>query len=387
MTVPTGWVSAKTSHGLLQAQRHAALGAVDLQNHDVDFLAGRDDLAGVDVLLGPGHFRNVDQTLDARFQFHECTVIGDVRDAAVMDRPQREAAFDRIPRIGLQLLHAKRDAVGFLVDLDDLDLDGLADRQDFRRVVDAAPGHVGHVEEAVNAAEVNERTIFGDVLDHAVDRLTFVEVADDFGALFRTAFLEDRAAGDDDIAPATVHLEDLERLLHAHERAGVAHGADVNLRAGKECNGAAEIDGEAALDAAEDGAIDALFRSIGLFKAIPGFFTAGFLAADDSLATRVFHAVEIDLDLVAHADVGLFTGIREFFKIDAAFHLVADIDDGLARLDGDDLALDDRALFGRVDLEAFLQEGFEFFHSVLSAHAVSVPFQQCYGPCGCLRRS
>ena len=34
-------------------------------------------------------------------------------------------------------------------------------------------------------------------------------------------------------------------------------------------------------------------------------------------------------------------------------------------------AFDDRTLFGGVDLEAFLQQGFEFFHGCFSAHTVS----------------
>ena len=71
--------------------------------------------------------------------------------------------------------------------------------------------------------------------------------------------------------------------------------------------------------------------------------------------------------------LGCFTGVGEFFQVDAAFHLVADIDDGLARLDGDDAAFDDSALFGGVDLEAFLQQGFEVFHGCFSAH-MSISF-------------
>src|SRR3546814_3827440 len=41
--------------GLLEAERNAALVAIDFEDDDVDFLAGRDDLAGVDVLLDPRH--------------------------------------------------------------------------------------------------------------------------------------------------------------------------------------------------------------------------------------------------------------------------------------------------------------------------------------------
>ncbi len=72
----------RVGHGLLQAQRHAALGRIDVQHHHVHFLRGGDDLAGVDVLLGPAHFRDVHQAFDAGFQLHEGAVVGDVGDAA-----------------------------------------------------------------------------------------------------------------------------------------------------------------------------------------------------------------------------------------------------------------------------------------------------------------
>ena len=70
------------------------------------------------------------QPLDPRLQLHEGAVVGDVGDAAGVLGADRELLLDRVPRIGLQLLHAEADALGVLVDLDDLDLDGLADRQD-----------------------------------------------------------------------------------------------------------------------------------------------------------------------------------------------------------------------------------------------------------------
>ena len=97
---------------LLEAQRNAPLGAVHVQHHDVDFLAGGDDLAGMDVLLGPGHFRHVDQALDARLQLHEGAVVGDVGDAAGVLRARRIFRGDAFPRIGLELLHAQADALG-----------------------------------------------------------------------------------------------------------------------------------------------------------------------------------------------------------------------------------------------------------------------------------
>ena len=69
--------------GLLEAERNAALGRIDFQHLHLDFLAGRDDLAGMDVLLGPRHFGDVDQAFDARLQLDERAVVGDVGHAAL----------------------------------------------------------------------------------------------------------------------------------------------------------------------------------------------------------------------------------------------------------------------------------------------------------------
>ena len=304
----------------------------------------------------------MNQTLNARLKLNKCTIIGDVGDATGMRGFQRILGSDQIPRIFLQLLHTQRNAVGLFVDLDDLNLHRLANRKDFRGVVHTAPCHVGHVQQTVDTAKVHKRTVFGDVLDDTVHSLAFGQVANDFGALLGTGLFKDRTTRDNDVATATVHLQDLEWLLHTHQRTSVAHGAHIDLRAGQERNSAAQINGEAAFDPTEDRAFDAVLIGIGLLKTIPGFLTAGHFTADDSLATRVFDLAEEHLHLVAHFNLGGFAGICEFFQLNTAFHFVADVDDGLARFNRDDLAFDNRALVGRVNFEAFVQEGFEFLH-------------------------
>src|ERR1700727_1325886 len=180
---------------LLEAERNAALGGVDLEHLDLDLLAGRDDLAGVDVLLGPRHFGDVDEALDARLKLDEGAVVGDVGDAALELLTNDVTRLNVRPRIFLQLLHAERDAVGFVVDLDDAHLDLLADGQDFARMVDAPPGDVGHMQQAVDAAEIDERAVVGEVLHRAVDDLALGEIGDDLMALLGAALLEHGAAG------------------------------------------------------------------------------------------------------------------------------------------------------------------------------------------------
>src|SRR3546814_6745007 len=55
-----------------------------------------------------------------------------------------------------------------------------------------------------------------------------------FRSLLGAGFLEHRAARDDDVAALAVHLQDLERLRHVHQRGHVAHRADIDLAAGQE---------------------------------------------------------------------------------------------------------------------------------------------------------
>src|SRR5262249_43199805 len=159
----------RIAHRLLEAERDAALDRIDFEHLHLDLLGGRDDLAGMDVLLGPRHLGNVDQPLDARLELDEGAVVGDVGDPALDTGADRELLLDALPRVGQQLLHAERDAVGLVVDLDDLDLHLLANVEHLRGVIDPAPGDVGDVQEAVAAAEVDERAVIGDVLHHAVD--------------------------------------------------------------------------------------------------------------------------------------------------------------------------------------------------------------------------
>jgi hypothetical protein len=301
-------------------------------------------LPGWTFFFGPAHFRDVDQAFNARLQFDERTVIGDVGHAAGELGLDRILGFDAIPRIGLKLLHAERDAVRLVVDAYDLDLDGLADRQHFGRVVHTTPCDIGDVQQAVDAAEINERTVIGDVLDHAVDNLALFELLDDFRTLFGARFFENGTTRHDDIAATLVHLQNLEGLRHVHERRDIADRADIDLRTGQEGNGAFEVDGETTLDLVEDGAFNALIVVVHFFELDPALFAAGLLAAEDSLAGSVLDAVDINFHDRTDGDGAVTAGLAEFLERDAPFGLETDIDDRQILFDRDHSALNNGAL-------------------------------------------
>ena len=190
---------------------------------------------------------------------------------------------------------------------------------------DAAPCHVGDMQQAVDTAEIDKRAVVGDVLDHAVDHLALFEAGDDLTALLGPGLLEHRAARDDDIAAPAIHLENLEGLRRIHKRTHVADRPDVDLAAGKKRHRAIEIDREAALHAVEDHALDLLVGFVFLFEPDPTLFAARFFTRQHGFAGGVLDALEIDVDLIADGKFGGAAREAEFFQGNAAFGLQADV--------------------------------------------------------------
>ena len=165
--------------------------------------------------------------------------------------------------------------MGLVVDLDDAHFDLLADRQHFAGMVDAPPGDVGHMQEAVEPPEVDERTVIGEVLDRAVDDLAFGEVGDDLVALFGPRLSSSTVRRETTMLP---RRRSIFRIWNGwgtfigDER--IAHRANVDLAAQQEGDRPVEVDGEAALDLVEDDAFDFLALLEGLLELDPAFLAA-----------------------------------------------------------------------------------------------------------------
>ena len=93
----------------------------------------------------------------------------------------------------------------------------LADLEHFGRVADAAPAHVGDVEQAVHAVEVDERAEIGDVLDRALADVAGHHLGEQLGAAFGALLLDELAAGEHDVLALLVDLDDLELVGVADE--------------------------------------------------------------------------------------------------------------------------------------------------------------------------
>ena len=282
----------------------------------------------------------MDQALDARLELDERAVVGQADDLAAHARADRVALDDVRPRVVHQLLVAERDALGRRVVLQHDDVDLVVDLEELRRVRDAAPRHVGDVEQAVDAAEVDERAVVGDVLDHAAQDLALGERVERVLLLLGVLFFEEDLAREHDVAALLVDLDDPHAQFLAAQRVEVAHGADVDLRAGQE-RADADVHREAALDPLDDAADDDLLLGVGLLDVVPDLHLLGFFAREDDVAFTVFGALEQHVDDVAGLDGDLAGLVDELVDRDDAFGLVADVDDDFRRRDFEDGSLDD----------------------------------------------
>src|SRR5215467_14202197 len=96
----------------------------------------------------------------------------------------------------------------------------------------SSPGHVGHMQEAVDSAEVHERAIVSQILYDAGEHCAFLQMLQNLGALFVLLLLQKLLAGGDDIAALFVELDDGDVETLTFQGIEVADRTKLDLRAG-----------------------------------------------------------------------------------------------------------------------------------------------------------
>ena len=328
-------------HALEREGQPAAL-AVDLEDADVDRVALRDDLARVlDVVWS--ELGDVHEAFDPWKDLDEGAERDHLRHAALDDVVLPVGVHDLLPRIRLRLLETERDALPVPVDVEHLDLHGLADVEHLGRMVHVAPAELGDVDEAVHAIEVDERAEVDDVRDLALDDVARAQPVEDGLAHLLALVLEDGATREDDVVARAVQLDHLAAELLAEELVEVLDAPDVDER-GREEPTHAEVEDEPALDDLDDLAVHRLARLRRCLDALPRELEAGALLREDEAALRVFFREHERVDLLA--DGNLVRRIdrspnRQLGDRNDAFRLVADVDEHLVLVHAHDGAVHD----------------------------------------------
>src|SRR6266513_924811 len=258
---------------LLHAERDFLFRLVDFEHHRFDRFADRHDLLWMAHVTRPAHLGDVHEPLDAGLELDEGAIVGDGDHLALHARADGILRRDVLPRIVLQLLQAEGNALALPVDVEHFDLELLPDLHHFGGMRDAAVAHVGDVQQPVDAAEIDERTEVGDVLDDAFAHLAH------------------------------------RQLLHQHVALGLALGfeqlvdvwnaAQRDLAAGQERVDAHQVDDYPALDLLHQRSGDGLILLVRFADPFPDPHEIGLLLRENNGAFLVLEMLEEYFDLVA----------------------------------------------------------------------------------------
>ena len=229
------------------------------------------------------------------------------------------------------------------------------------------------MEQAVDAAEVNERAVVGEVLDRAAHHRAFLQVLHERAALGGKLLLDHGAARHHDVIALLIELDDLELERLAFEIRGIAHRAHVDERPWKEGAHVLDLDGEAPLDAPGDDTGHDLGFVERLLEACPGAGALCLLARQAGLAGAVLDRIECDLHLVAGLDLDLAALVLELLEGDDGLGLETYVDDDDV---GGDIHHEPREDHSRADAligETLLEKLRETFCHTFTLHATGVP--------------
>src|SRR2546426_10393705 len=204
----------------------------DVEDLRLEVLALLEDLRGMADAARPGHVGDVQETVHAGLELDERAEVGQVAHLARDARPGVVALLDRRPRVGLDLLHPERDALGGAVDVEDDHVDLVAHVHQLRRMAHAArPRHLRDVDEPLDAGlQLDERTIIGEAHHLAAGlRARRERLLDALPRVRRLLLVAERDAArlavevQHDHLDLVTDLKDLRRVPHAPP----AHVGDV----------------------------------------------------------------------------------------------------------------------------------------------------------------
>src|SRR5690606_4363040 len=254
----------------------------------------------------------------------------------------RVAAGDFNPRIRAQLLQTQRYTVALAIELEDLDVDFVADVDDFARVLDTFPGHVGNVQQTIDTAQIDECAVIGEVLDHAFDGHAFLQRTQQLLAFGTVGFFKHGATGNHDVVAFLVEFDDFELELFAFQVQRIPHRAHVDQRTRQERADAVDVDGEAAFDLAVDDAFDDGLGFEGFFQIFPGFCALRFLAGETGFTPAILDRFEGNLNFIANLQMQFAAVVQELLAGNHTFGLEAGVYSDPIIIDIDDHTGHDR---------------------------------------------
>ena len=250
---------------------------------------------------------DVDQTVNARYDLSECAERHELEDLNLSNRADVVLGLEYVPRIVLLALVAEGDLLVLLVQTDYEYLDLVANGNDLGRVLDAAPGQLGH---AVYAADVYKCAVGGQGLDNTVVLVADLDGVPDLLSSSLASLLLDLTDRTNNALALTVDLGDIEGLLGLYQRAHRLILRNAGLRSRDEYANAVCSCNDTAAVLLYDGALNNGVLLVCLLYGLPALELVYALLGQGNSALAVVYADNNSLDLVANVDVGCDIVVR-----------------------------------------------------------------------------
>ena len=282
----------------------------------------------------------MDQAFDALLALNERAVGNKISDLASDPVTGWETFLNLVPRILLRLLQSQRDTLFFFVDIEHHDFQVLPDFQKLTWMPQPAPGHIGDMQQAVHAVEVDECAEVGDVFHGARYAVAHIHAFHEFLALFTALLLDHLAPTEHDVFTIVIELNDFEIVGVANELLQIFRRNDVDLRR-RQKRFDADVHHEAALDHRFHLAFDQAVTFENADDLIPVLTVGGFLLRENDHAFFVFQPLQEHVHFIANFKrIGFF----KFGQRNDALGFVSHIDQHFARANFQDASLDDASL-------------------------------------------
>ena len=240
------------------------------------------------------------QAVQTRLQLHKRAEGGDADNLALDDGAFRILLLGHVPRLRLKRLQAQLDALLFLVHTDDLHGHFLTRGHDLGRMLHAMPGQIGHMDEAIHAADVHERAEVGQAANDAGHDLILLDLLPSLLLLVEQIGL---AAGDDALL-RLVHLDDLDGHRLAHELADVLDEAAGQVRSRNERTNAHHVGDQATVDGLTTRSLHIGALVVFGNELLPVLGGHDLALGKEHIAFAIVELDDLSLDLVVHLAVG-----------------------------------------------------------------------------------
>ena len=124
------------------------------------------------------------KSVESCFELYECTILLGLNYLTVKNITYLILVSDKSPRFWLSLLESERDLALFLIEGKNLDIDDVADLENFFRVLKLAPGDLRDVQKSVYSADIYECAVVGESHDFTFNYIANIQIAPDLSNCF-----------------------------------------------------------------------------------------------------------------------------------------------------------------------------------------------------------